>query len=184
MSNRRRVPPSLSRGSMLGFLKRKKVAHDVRRIGPQSAQACAGIHAQSFAHPWSTNEFEALLAARDVVAEAAMMKGRLGRLLGRRPTLVGFVLSRRVLDEAEILTIAVTRRFRRRGIGAALLSAHLATLAGMGTMALFLEVEAGNDAALALYAQFGFARVGTRKGYYPKSDSEAAAALLLRRDFH
>jgi len=167
---------------MLGFLKRK-VAPDVRRIGPQSAQACARIHAQSFAHPWSANEFEALLAGRDVVAEAAMTKSLLGRLFGRRQKLVGFVLSRQVLDEAEILTIAVARRFRRQGIGAALLSAHLASLAGGGTKALFLEVESGNDAALALYAQFGFARVGARKGYYPKGAGEAAAALLLRRDF-
>lgn len=182
MSNRRRVPPSLSHGSMLGFLKRK-VAPDVRRLGPQSAQACASIHAQSFAHPWSANEFEALLAGRDVVAEAATTRSWLSRLLGRRQKLVGFVLSRRVLDEAEILTIAVARRSRRQGIGAALLSAHLATLAGMGLKALFLEVEAGNNAALALYAQFGFAQVGARKGYYPKRDGEAAAALLLRRDF-
>lgn len=167
---------------MLGFLKRK-VAPDVRRIGPQSAQACARIHAQSFAHPWSANEFEALLAARDVVAEAAMMRTWLGRALGRRQKLVGFVLSRRVLDEAEILTIAVGQRLRRRGVGAALLSAHLAQLAAMGIKALFLEVEAGNDAALALYAQFGFAQVGTRKAYYRKGEGEAAAALLLRRDF-
>jgi [ribosomal protein S18]-alanine N-acetyltransferase len=171
---------------MFDFLKRKRVP-DVRRIGPQSAQesarACAAIHAQSFAHPWSANEFEALLAGRDVVAEAAMAKSLFGRLSGRHQKLVGFVLSRRVLDEAEILTIAVAQRLRRRGIGTALLSAHLATLAGLGTKALFLEVEAGNDAALRLYAQFGFAQVGTRKGYYPKSEGEAAAALLLRRDF-
>ncbi len=102
---------------------------------------------------------------------------------GRRQTLVGFVLSRLVLDEAEILTIAVAPKSRRRGVGGALLGAHLATLAAQGAKALFLEVEAGNHAALALYAQFNFYRVGARKAYYRKDAGPAAAALVLRRDF-
>ncbi|HEY1735651.1 MAG TPA: GNAT family N-acetyltransferase, partial [Methylovirgula sp.] len=104
---------------MLKFFKRKLVP-DVRRIGPQSAQACAKIHAQSFAHPWSADEFETLLAARDVVAEGSFVRSTLGRLIGARRTLAGFVLSRRVLDEAEILTLAVAPRYRRRGVAATL----------------------------------------------------------------
>jgi ribosomal protein S18 acetylase RimI-like enzyme len=40
---------------------------------------------------------------------------------------------------------------------------------------MFLEVGADNPHALALYAGLGFAKVGTRKGYYSGKD-----ALLLR----
>jgi [ribosomal protein S18]-alanine N-acetyltransferase len=156
---------------------------DIRRIGPQGAQACAAIHAQSFAHPWSAAEFETLLAGRDVIAEAAMATSRLRTVWRRAPVLAGFVLSRRVLDEAEILTIAVAPKFRRSGIGGALLGVHLATLAAQGAKALFLEVEAGNRAALALYAQFNFHEIGTRKAYYRAVDGTKAAALMLRRDF-
>ncbi len=150
---------------------------DIRRIGPQSAQDCATIHAQAFPHPWSGTEFEALLAGRDVLADAAMMKS------WGRPTFAGFVLSRMVAGEAEILTIAVAAKFRRRGIGSALLSAHLPSLAAKGTKALFLEVEAGNHAALALYKSFGFRQVGERKAYYRKPGAPNAAALVLRLDF-
>ncbi len=124
-------------------------------------------------------DFETLLAGRDVVAEAAMVTGR----WGKSPALAGFVLSRCALDEAEILTIAVAPEFRRRGIGSTLLAAHLARLAAQGVKALFLEVEAGNRAALALYAQFDFRQIGERKAYYRRADGTAAAALMLRRDF-
>lgn len=150
---------------------------DIRSIGPQSAQACAVIHAEAFPHPWSGAEFETLLAGRDVVADAAMMKS------WGKPVFAGFVLSRLVAGEAEILTIAVAAKFRRRGIGSALLSAHLPTLAARGTKTLFLEVEAGNSAALALYKSFGFRQVGERKAYYRKPGAANAAALVLRLDF-
>lgn len=161
---------------MFGFFARNRPA-DVRGIGPQAALACAAIHAEAFPHPWSSSEFEALLAGRDVVADAAMVKSW-GRLL-----FAGFVLSRIVAGEAEILTIAVGMKFRRRGIGSALLAAHLASLAAKGTKILFLEVEAGNHAALALYKSFGFRQVGERKAYYRKPGAANAAALVLRLDF-
>lgn len=163
---------------MFGFFDHKR-RPDIRRIGTQWAQACAAIHARSFPHPWPAADFESLLAARDVIAEAAMATRR----CGKSRALAGFVLSRCVMDEAEILTLAVAPEFRRRGIGSALLGAHLATLAGRGTKALFLEVEAGNHAALALYAQFDFRQIGERKAYYRGTNGTAAAALVLRRDF-
>ncbi len=163
---------------MFGFFDHRRQP-DIRRIGPQSAQDCAQIHAQSFAHSWSQADFESLLAGRDVIAEAAVAAGP----WGKSRKLAGFVLSRLVVDEAEILTIAVAPRFRRRGVGSALLATHLASLAGRGAKVLFLEVEAGNHAALALYAQFDFHQIGERKAYYRKADGSSEAALMLRRDF-
>jgi ribosomal-protein-alanine N-acetyltransferase len=160
-----------------------KPVPDIRVIGTQAAQDCASIHADSFAHPWSGAELETLLAGRDVIAEAAMVSGRCGTWLRRQPSLAGFVLSRLVSDEAEILTIAVAPKFRRSGIGAALLGAHLATLAAHGAKALFLEVGAGNHAALALYARFNFHQIGRREAYYRAVDGKTMAALTLRRDF-
>jgi ribosomal-protein-alanine N-acetyltransferase len=171
-------------GQSLGFVRTpNRRAAGIRRIGPEFAQACAEIHARSFAHSWSVSEFETLLAGRDVVAEAAITGGSWRKFCRKTPSLAGFVLSRTVASEAEILTIAIAPSFRRRGVGGALLGTHIATLAAQGIEALFLEVEAGNQAALALYRSFDFYQVGTRKGYYPKAGAIAAAALVLRRDF-
>jgi [ribosomal protein S18]-alanine N-acetyltransferase len=157
----------------------KSGAPSVRRLGPQGGKACARIHAQSFPHPWSVEEFESLLAGRDVIAHAAMPPARPWRW-GTGPT--GFVLSRQAADQAEILTIAVATKARRRGIGAALLANHLPTLAAVGVRSLFLEVEAGNRAAIRLYESFGFRQVGERKAYYRAADGGRATALVLRRD--
>jgi ribosomal-protein-alanine N-acetyltransferase len=151
----------------------------IRRLGPRYGRECAKIHAASFAHPWSADEFESLLAGRDVVAHAATLSG--GFLRGGTG-LAAFILSRRAADTAEILTIAVAPAARRKGVGAALLTAHLPTLAAEGAKSLFLEVEAENHAAIGLYDQFGFRQVGERKAYYRKADGKKAAALVLRRD--
>lgn len=151
---------------------------DIRRIGPPAARSCAAIHAQAFPFPWSVAEFEALLAGRDIFAEAATVR------TGWRcaPKLGGFILSRLVLDEAEVLTVAVAPRFRRRGMGGALLAAHVALLAARGAKTVFLEVEAANVAALALYGRYGFRQIGARKAYYRKPGGAAAEALVLRLD--
>ena len=72
---------------------------------PADAHALAALHARSFHRAWSDAEFEALLSQSNIVAHRAM--------LGR--ALAGFVLSRMVAPEAEILSIAVAPS--RRGSG-------------------------------------------------------------------
>jgi ribosomal-protein-alanine N-acetyltransferase len=58
-----------------------------------------------------------------------------------------------------------------------------ADAAARGAAALFLEVEAGNDAALALYRGQGFHEAGVRRGYYAGASGAGGArdALVLRR---
>jgi [ribosomal protein S18]-alanine N-acetyltransferase len=124
-----------------------------------------------FARAWSPQECDALLTDAAVLADAAWLGG----------TLVGAVLSRRAADEAEILTIVTARDLRGTGIGRQLLAAHLAHLAAMGTRQLFLEVDAQNNPACALYRHFGFSQVGERPGYYPKADGSRVTALVMRR---
>ncbi len=77
----------------------------------------------------------------------------------------GFALVRAIMDEAELLLLAVDPARRRRGIGAALLRAVEADCAARGVRRLHLEVRAGNT-AVRLYAAQGFAPVGERRGYY------------------
>jgi [ribosomal protein S18]-alanine N-acetyltransferase len=156
------------------FSFRKAAQPVLRPLRSDRAAQCAALHATSFAHAWSAQEFETLLSAANVSGEAAVDPAS-GQLRG-------FVLTRLAADEAEILTIAVEAALRGRGVGRALLAAHMARLVPLGAKKLFLEVERDNAAALALYAKFGFREVGQRKGYYQKRDGTAATALVLRRD--
>jgi len=145
-----------------------------RPIRASDAASCAGLHATSFAHPWSVVEFETLLSDPACCADG----------IEERADLAGFILSRRALDEAEVLTVVVAAVARRKGCGRRLLAAHIARLASLGVRNLFLEVDEANQPALALYRRFGFAVEGRRKNYYTKSSSERSDALVMRRSLN
>jgi ribosomal-protein-alanine N-acetyltransferase len=111
-----------------------------------------------------------LLSDRNVVAYRAMA----------RSSLAGFILSRLVLDEAEILSIAVAPTQRGRGLARQLLDINLRRLAALGARSVFLEVEEGNVSARRLYHRAGFRDIARREAYYPVG--QGSAALVLRRD--
>ena len=138
----------------------------------RDAAAIAALHGASFRRGWSDLEIERLLAERSSVAHRAM----LGRALH------GFILSRVAGGEAEILSVAVAPPQRGRGLARSLLDLHLRRLAGLGTQAVFLEVDEDNEPARRLYHRAGFREVGRRPGYYQKTPGEAVTALVLRRD--
>ncbi len=144
----------------------------VSRLGMAHADDCAALHAASFSFPWPLADIEALLLASSTYADGAF---------GKAGELQGFILSRKAADEAEILTIAVKPRKRGLGIASRLMKANMAQLQAAGAKTWFLEVEAQNVGALALYKRFGFEQVGERKSYYRKADGDNALAYILRR---
>ena len=77
----------------------------------------------------------------------------------------GFILSRRVLDEVEILLIAVEPAVGGGGIGTAMMADLLDRLAADGVRRVFLEMRCDNS-AIHLYRKFGFEQIGQRRGYY------------------
>jgi len=94
--------------------------------------------------------------------------------------LVGFSLSRIVLDEAELLLLAVSRAAQGIGIGGTLMRHFEADAAARGAKRLHLEVREGNS-ALNLYNSSGFTLVGRRPRYYSGADGQLYDALSLSR---
>ena len=94
--------------------------------------------------------------------------------------MAGYVGSQTVMDETDMMNIAVHPDFRRQGVARALILALIGELKKRGSRCLTLEVRASNDPARALYESLGFAHVGTRRNYYqnPKED-----ALILRKEW-
>ena len=115
-------------------------------------------------------------SVRDGLSAALVSAFVVCRTAGDMPD--GFALWRSLGDEAEILSIAVAPDRRRRGMGKALLDEVMISAASEGLRALFLEVDAGNAPARALYFGAGFQKVGLRKKYY----RNGADALVLRKD--
>ena len=95
-------------------------------------------------------------------------------------TVAGYVGSQTVCNETDMMNVAVTADFRRRGIGKQLVTALVEELKAMDSHCLTLEVRASNTPAQAMYEKLGFVEIGRRPRYYqnPKED-----ALILRKDF-
>lgn len=90
-----------------------------------------------------------------------------GQLVG------GYIAARIVGDEMHINNVAVRPKFRRHGLGSALLSAVLKEAARLGCQSAWLEVRASNLTAQALYSTFGFRSVGRRRNYYSHPTEDA-----------
>ena len=92
----------------------------------------------------------------------------------------GYVGSQTVMDETDMMNIAVHPDYRNRGVAIGLIQELIAALKERGSHSLMLEVRASNDPARKLYEKLGFQQVGLRKNYYrnPKED-----ACILRKEF-
>lgn len=86
---------------------------------------------------------------------------------------VGYIGLLFVLDQAQINKIAVAEHARRQGVAKALLQRAEQFCREKGMISLSLEVRVSNEAAISLYEQWGFDRVGMRKNYYvyPREDA-------------
>lgn len=92
----------------------------------------------------------------------------------------GFALTRRTVDEAELLLIGVRPAARGKGIGRALIERTCREARTRGAIRLMLEVRATNP-ALDLYREAGFRQIGRRKDYYRGADGRLNDALTLSR---
>lgn len=93
---------------------------------------------------------------------------------------LGYVGSQSVLDEADMMNVAVHPDARRHGLARSLVEALIEQLKDREVRMLTLEVRASNEPAKALYETMGFTQVGRRKNYYlaPRED-----ALILRKEW-
>jgi ribosomal-protein-alanine N-acetyltransferase len=92
----------------------------------------------------------------------------------------GFVLSRGVLDEEELLLIAVVPEWRGCGIACRLIDRFVAAASARGVSRLFLEMRDGNPAE-GLYRRCGFAPIGRRRAYYRRGTSGPIDAITFAR---
>ena len=114
------------------------------------------------------NNKHLMLVAR--VADAELKRGR--------PSLAGYIVGRMGADELHINNVAVRDSYRRRGIGRALLSLILDEGKRSQVPFAFLELRAGNSAALALYEECGFRVTARRSRYYSEPVEDALVMII------
>ncbi|MBQ4046029.1 MAG: ribosomal protein S18-alanine N-acetyltransferase [Lachnospiraceae bacterium] len=91
---------------------------------------------------------------------------------------LGYLLLMRAADEGEILRIAVSPAYKRRGVADAMMRALEIWSCSHGIRSVYLEVRADNDPAIALYRKNGFQVQGIRKRYY--HDPVCDAVIMSR----
>ena len=145
----------------------------IRRMTLEDLPIVCEIDTLSFSLPWPASSFRFELTGNPVsrgwVAESG---DRLAAML------VLWLIE----DEAHIATLATHPNFRRQGIAEQLLIAALRSAKAEGATRAFLEVRAGNAAALALYNKYGFEVAGARPRYY--KDNNDDAILMNLEDLH
>lgn len=101
-------------------------------------------------------------------------------LAERDGEVVGFALARVVLQEAELLLLAVRPESRGHGVGQLLLDRFQFVATTRGASHLHLEVREGNH-AVNLYTKAGYVEVGRRKNYYTGRDGQLYDALTFSK---
>lgn len=156
----------------------RKPEFEIVEMTPDDCVEVADLHRQRFSQPWGDGEFVSLLLQPTTFGFVA----RQTNALIFRPALAGFVLAREVAGEAEILTIAVDEKATRAGLGWRLMQAAMRQARSTGGETIFLEVDDGNMAALALYRKLGFEKAGERPAYYADASGRRSSALVMKRD--
>lgn len=139
--------------------------------GPDRAACVAKLHAELFDPAWSE---ESILALLDHPASTAFLA-----VVGNPQVPVGFVMGQIAADDAEILSIGVTKAWQRKGVGQKLVEGLARAVKRAEGKRLFLEVATDNDSALGLYNKSGFLGTGLRRGYYDRAGGAKVDALTL-----
>ena len=130
----------------------------------------AALEKVCFSDPWSENS-----VAYELTNKLAYW---LVALEG--DTVVGYIGSQTVMEETDMMNVAVHPDYRRKGIAEALVNGLVEALKERGSHCLTLEVRASNEPAKSLYEKLGFSQIGRRPNYYrnPRED-----ALILRKEW-
>ncbi|HEY0843860.1 MAG TPA: ribosomal protein S18-alanine N-acetyltransferase [Noviherbaspirillum sp.] len=94
--------------------------------------------------------------------------------------LAGYFLLMLAVDEAHLLNISVRRDLHGKGVGRLQLDKVVDIAREKGMTSVLLEVRPSNRRALAIYEQYGFVRIGQRKGYYPAEGNTREDAIVMR----
>ena len=118
----------------------------------------AKIEKETFSMPWSKESLMDFLNREDVVFLAAEENGEI----------LGYCGYLKIIDEADILNVAVKEGHRGKHIGSDMIQKLLEEGNRQGIFRFTLEVRQSNLTAIHIYEKAGFRSAGIRKNFYEK----------------
>ena len=138
----------------------------IRLMQAADVEVVAKIEKSVQSHPWTLKQFQdAVTAYQSTVIE---VQGQVA----------GFCILQPVLDEANLLLMAIDPAQQGQGLGYQLLEASVAMLKN-NPVQIFLEVRESNLTAIKLYEKSGFHQIDLRKNYYPNSNGSREHAIIM-----
>jgi len=141
----------------------------IRHMKEKDLDQVCRIESALFSDPWSRQGFLDCLQL-DYVITLVISKGE---------KIAGYGCLYLVLDEGDIMNIAIDADFQGKGLGRRLLDALLDEGQLRGTVTFFLEVRKSNVPAFGLYTSRGFNQIAIKKNFYQKPVEDA---LVMKKD--
>lgn len=138
----------------------------IRSMQTNDVQAVTQIEQRVQTHPWTAQQFlESVESYQSTVIE-------------QQNQILGFCILQPVLDEANLLLMAIHPEFQGQGLGYQLLEKSIELLKNYPVQ-IFLEVRESNLGAIKLYEKSGFHQIDLRRNYYPKLDGTREHAIIM-----
>lgn len=138
-----------------------------RLATPADIHALVSIEQQAQSHPWDQGSLQGCFQAGDHIS-----------LFCHDTQIIGYIIFRPCLDEAEILNFAIEPAKQGQGFGRTLLNKGIEQMRALGIKKIFLEVRRSNQSAIALYQRVGFKQYAIRPEYYASENGREDALLF------
>lgn len=136
---------------------------EISPMTEQDLNQVTALEQEMFSVPWTRQGFLDALKRTDTCYLVAKEQGEI----------CGYCGFYQSFEEADIVNVAVSPKYRQRGIGRKLLEQLLLAGRQKGVQRFLLEVRVSNAPAIALYTSMGFVLDGTRKDFYDKPKEDA-----------
>ena len=136
---------------------------EIRAVDREELEEVCRIEKESFADAWSM----------DNILEFYNNEYDYINILKADKELLGFIIFRIIGAEAEVMRIAVAKKYRHNCLGHILLQDMIAFCIVRYVENVFLEVRKSNIAAIKLYEKSEFIELGIRKDYYSNPVEDA-----------
>lgn len=138
----------------------------IRAMQTEDLARVAAIESRVQSHPWRMTQFQDALQSYE--CSVIELNGQVQ----------GFCILQPVLDEANLLLMAIDPACQGQGLGYQLLDTALQQLPN-NPIQIFLEVRQSNIAAIKLYEKSGFHQIDLRKNYYPLAGGGYESAIIM-----
>lgn len=135
----------------------------IRELTAEDVEEVSRIEQETFSMPWQPQDFLEMVEADYAYYYVAEIDNEIAGCCGIR----------NMAGEGEITNVVVAEKFRRRGIGRALMEYMLKEAKLHGMESATLEVRVSNKNAIHLYESLGFRGEGVRPDFYEKPKEDA-----------